>query len=92
MDRNLVYSKTPAGEEATRQRTRVVQRNQRMVLLQVDGQLTVAGLVEKIGNETLVVNALRELERDGFVALSLEAHSVWDAVGYGNGDHRADRY
>lgn len=78
MDRNLVYTKTPAGEEATLQRTRVVQRNLRMVLLQVDGQLNVAGLVDKIGNESLVLNALRELEKGGFITLSLDAPSVWE--------------
>ncbi len=78
MDRNLVFSKTPAGEEATLQRTRVVQRNLRMVLLQVDGQLNIAGLIEKIGNEALVFNALRELEKGGYIALSTEAPSVWE--------------
>jgi len=78
MDKNLVYNKTPAGEEATLQRTRVVQRNLRMVLLQVDGQMDVAGLIEKIGNENLVVNALRELEKGGYIALSMEAPSVWE--------------
>ena len=78
MDGTLVYSKTPAGEEATRQRTRVVQRNLRMVLLQVDGQLDVEGLVAKIGNESLVFGALRELEKGGYIALSLDAPSVWE--------------
>jgi len=47
-----------------------------MVLLQVDGQLSVAGLLEKIGNENLVFNALRELERDGFITLSHEPSPV----------------
>jgi len=78
MDRGLVYSKTPAGEEATRQRTRVVQRNLRMVLLQVDGQLNVGGLIAKIGNEALVLGALRELEKGGYIALSAEAPSIWE--------------
>ena len=78
MDRMLVYAKTPAGEEATRQRTRVVQRNLRMVLLQVDGQLNVDGLVAKIGNESLVFSALRELEKGGYIALSADAPSVWE--------------
>ena len=78
MDRGLVYSKTPAGEEATRQRTRVVQRNLRMVLLQVDGQLNVGGLVAKIGNEALVLGALQELEKGGYIALSSDAPSIWE--------------
>ena len=32
MDPNLVFAKTPIGDEAVRQSTRVVQRNLRMVL------------------------------------------------------------
>lgn len=78
MDRTLVYSKTPAGEEATRQRTRVVQRNLRMVLLQVDGQLDVDGLIAKIGNESLVLGALSELEKGGYIALAADAPSIWE--------------
>lgn len=77
MDRNLTYAKTPSGEEATRQRTRVVQRNLRMVLLQVDGQVTVDELIAKIGNEALVVNALKELEKGGYICLAADAPSVW---------------
>lgn len=67
MDMNLVFSKTPTGDEAVQQRTRVVQRNLRMVLVQVDGKLTVADLAGKIGNASLVVSALKELETAGFV-------------------------
>lgn len=78
MDRNLTYAKTPSGEEATRQRTRVVQRNLRMVLLQVDGQVTVDELIAKIGNEALVINALKELEKGGYVCLAADAPSVWE--------------
>lgn len=67
MDSRLVYAKTPAGDEAVRQSTRVVQRNLRMVLLQVDGKLSVAELAAKIGNPRLVETALRELEGGGFI-------------------------
>lgn len=38
MDPKLVFAKTPIGDEAVRQSTRVVQRNLRMVLVQVDGK------------------------------------------------------
>lgn len=69
MDRARIYVKTPLGEEAVRQRTRLVQRNLRMVLLQVDGQVDVEGLIAKIGNESLVVAAVLELEQGGFIAL-----------------------
>ena len=50
MNSSLVYAKTPIGDEAVRQSTRVVQRNLRMVLVQIDGKLTVGELGDKIGN------------------------------------------
>lgn len=78
MDLRLVYAKTPIGDEAVRQRTRVVQRNLRMVLVQVDGKLSVDELSTKIGNAQLVQDALRELEEGGFIAPTLEAVSVWE--------------
>src|SRR5574343_884591 len=78
MDPNLVYAITPTGDEAVRQSTRVVQRNLRMVLVQVDGKMSVAELSEKIGNPRLVQNALRELEEGGFIAPTIEAVSVWE--------------
>ena len=53
MDSNLVFAKTPTGDEAVRQSTRVVQRNLRMVLVQVDGKMTVEDLTAKIGNPRL---------------------------------------
>lgn len=78
MDANLIYRKTPTGEEAVRQRTRVVQRNTRMVLILVDGKSSVSDLCEKTGNQQLVENALQELERDGLVTPQLEQDSVWE--------------
>lgn len=78
MDPKLVYAKTPIGDEAVRQRTRVVQRNLRMVLVQVDGKLTVQDLSTKIGNPVLVENALLELEEGGFIAPTAVAMSVWE--------------
>lgn len=70
MDRSLIYAKTPVGDEAVRQRTRVVQRNLRMVLLQVDGSLSVDELIAKIGNQRLVEASLKELEEGGFIAVA----------------------
>jgi len=78
MDTYLVYVKTPIGDEAVRQSTRVVKRNLRMVLVQVDGKLSVAELSAKIGNPQLVEAALRELEAEGYIAPTLEAISVWE--------------
>ena len=78
MDLGLIYAKTPSGDEAVRQTTRVVQRNLRMVLVQVDGKLTVEELSIKIGNPLLVEKALRELEDGGFIAPTLEAASIWE--------------
>jgi len=78
MDPNLIYAKTTSGEEAMRQRTRVVQRNMRMVLILVDGNATVADLSAKTGNVQLVENALHELEQSGFIELRAEQDSVWE--------------
>ena len=77
MDQNLVYAKTPIGDEAVRQSTRVVQRNLRMLLVQVDGKLTVAELGTKLGDPKMVERSLRELEEGGYIAPILEAVSVW---------------
>jgi hypothetical protein len=68
MNQNDIYVKTPLGEEAMTQRTRVVQRSQRMVLVLVDGKTTVAELGEKIGDVKLAMTALAELEAGGFIA------------------------
>lgn len=78
MDSNLVYAKTPIGDEAVRQSTRVVQRNLRMVLVQVDGKMSVEELTAKIGNPRLVQSALRELEEGGYIAPTIAAVSVWE--------------
>ncbi|NTV71719.1 MAG: hypothetical protein HGA71_16425 [Azonexaceae bacterium] len=78
MDSNLVYAKTPTGDEAVRQSTRVVQRNLRMVLVQVDGKMSVEELTAKIGNPRLVQSALRELEEGGYIAPTVDAVSVWE--------------
>jgi hypothetical protein len=78
MDSNLVYAKTPIGDEAVRQSTRVVQRNLRMVLVQVDGKMSVEELSAKIGNPRLVESALRELEEGGYISPTMDAVSVWE--------------
>lgn len=72
MDSSLIYAKTPAGNEVVRQSTRVVQRNLRMVLLQVDGSLSVGQLVAKIGSRRLVEGALQELVEGGFIEVATE--------------------
>ena len=76
MDSTLVFVKTPSGNEAVRQRTRVVQRNLRMVLIQVNGKLSAGELAMKIGNPSLVENALRELAEGGFIAPIQETASL----------------
>lgn len=78
MDPKLIYVKTPGGDEAVRQSTRVVQRNLRMVLVQVDGKLNVAELSAKIGDVQLVQNALRELEEGGFITPGAKGISAWE--------------
>lgn len=77
MNPELIYSKTAAGEEAMRQRTRVIQRNVRMVLILVDGQSTVADLAQKTGNQQITEGALAELEQGGFIEPHIDQDSIW---------------
>lgn len=74
---DLVFAKTPAGEEAILQRTRVVQRNVRLVLILVDGNATVAELCEKTAKASQTHSALVELEQGGFIERRVEKNSVW---------------
>jgi len=67
MDKYTVFSKTAAGEEAVRQRTRLVQRNLRNILIMVDGQSTVGDLAKRFGDQTVTEHALSELERSGYI-------------------------
>ena len=78
MDSNLIYTKTASGEEAMRQRTRVVQRNMRMVLILVDGKATVADLCAKTASIPMTESALRDLEQGGFIEPILAQDSVWE--------------
>lgn len=78
MNSGQVYAKTPIGDEAVRQSTRVVQRNLRMVLVQVDGKLTVGELSAKIGNARLVEGAIRELESGGYIVPLAAAAAAWE--------------
>jgi hypothetical protein len=77
MQSELIYIKTSTGEEAIRQRTRVIQRNMRMVLILVDGHSTVGEISLKTGNPQLTENALLELEKGGFVELRVDDDSIW---------------
>jgi hypothetical protein len=75
MDPNLIYVKTASGENAIQQRTLVIQRNVRMVLILVDGRSSVTDLIHKIGNSQLTENALAELEKGGFIEIKQD--SLW---------------
>jgi hypothetical protein len=68
MNDDLVFSKTAAGEEAVRERTRLVQRNLRMALILVDGTTNVAALKQKAGDTLMLEPALTELEQMGLIA------------------------
>ena len=78
MNAGMIYAKTPIGEEAVRQSTRVVQRNLRMVLVQVDGKLSVGELSAKIGNPNLVEDAICELEKGGYIVPLAQAEAAWE--------------
>lgn len=77
MDSGLVYVKTPIGDEAARQSGLVVERNLRMVLVQVDGKLSVADMAAKIGSLQLVEDALRELAARGFITPGMDKTQDW---------------
>ena len=70
MDKHTVFVKTREGEEAMRQRTRLVQRNLRNILIMVDGHASVADLARRFGDEPTTQAALRELLAGGFIAES----------------------
>ena len=67
MDNSTVYIKTKEGEEAVRQRTRLVQRNLRNILIMVDGHASVADLARRFGDAAATDAALRELQSSGFI-------------------------
>lgn len=67
MDNKTVFAKTMEGEEAMRQRTRLVQRNLRNILIMVDGHATVAELAKRFGDENGAKAALGELLAGGFI-------------------------
>jgi hypothetical protein len=73
MKDDLIFTKTPAGEDAVQERTRLVQRNLRMVLILVDGVVNVAGLKQEVGDSAMVELALAELQRLGLVETSDDA-------------------
>ncbi|MDT3735719.1 MAG: AsmA-like C-terminal region-containing protein [Denitratisoma sp.] len=72
MDKKTVFVKTKEGEEAMRQRTRLVQRNLRSILIMVDGQTTVAELSRRFGDKNAAEAALAELLAGGFIAEQLD--------------------
>ncbi|HNB80307.1 MAG TPA: AsmA-like C-terminal region-containing protein [Rhodocyclaceae bacterium] len=75
MNDDQIYCKTPEGERALLQRTRLVQRNLRNVLILVDGATNVAELTRKLGDGGFLRASLGELVRGGFIE-TLEEHRV----------------
>lgn len=67
MNDEQIYCKTPEGERALVQRTRLVQRNLRNVLILVDGVATVADLTRKLADGNFLRASLGELVRGGFI-------------------------
>lgn len=80
MDLNLVFAKTQAGEQAVQERTRLVQRNLRNVLIMVDGRSTVQVLCDKVGKANVVESALEHLERDGYIQRLAEPGVLADSA------------
>lgn len=67
MNDDVIFRKTPAGEETIRERTRLVQRNLRMVLILVDGVANVSVLKQAAGDAAIAESALAELEGMGLI-------------------------
>jgi hypothetical protein len=67
MDKKSVFVKTKEGEDAVRQRTRLVQRNLRNILIMVDGQATLADLAKRFGDENATRTALADLVNSGLI-------------------------
>lgn len=67
MSDERIYFKTAAGETAVRERTRLVQRNLRTVLILVDGLADVGALKTKAGDAAMVDAAVIELEAMGLI-------------------------
>ena len=67
MNDELIFLKTTSGEDAVRDRTRLVQRNLRMVLILVDGLTNVGTLKQKAGDPVMIEGALAELQRIGMI-------------------------
>ena len=78
MNDELIFVKTASGEDAVRDRTRLVQRNLRMVLILVDGLTDVGVLKQKAGDPVMIETALSELERIGLIE-SLQARGTRQA-------------
>jgi len=67
MNDSTIFDKTTAGDEAIREKTRLVQRNLRLVLVLVNGIADVASLKRSLGDPVMVESALEELERLGLI-------------------------
>ena len=67
MNDSTIFDKTTAGDEAIREKTRLVQRNLRLVLVLVNGIADVASLKRSLGDPAMVESALIELERLGLI-------------------------
>ena len=80
MNHKTVFRKTRAGEDAVKQRTRLIQRNTRMVLILVDGMSSVEELARKIGNPLLAESALKDLQQAGLIEPRLDSLGVSSEV------------
>lgn len=67
MDENSIYIKTHQGEDAVRDRSLLVQRELRTLLILIDGHATVADLRLKVGEGSLL-QMLKELEKLGMIS------------------------
>ena len=69
MDAELVVTKTPKGEQAIEQRSQLLDRNLRYVLILVDGSSSIGQLREKGAGLPDFDESLRLLADQGFIAV-----------------------
>ncbi|MCB6183794.1 hypothetical protein LIN78_09575 [Leeia sp. TBRC 13508] len=68
IQQGLIFEKTPQGEDEVRTRGLQLDRNARLVLILIDGQISAAELIEKLPGTDNVPAYIASLWRDGLIA------------------------
>lgn len=77
MDTSIIFSKTPAGEQAIAKRSADLDRKLRLVLILVDGHSDISQLHNKANSVEGLEQALEQLALNGFIQAN---NSAWESV------------